>query len=69
MECVHTSKVRIMTNIIIGIIVLLLSTNFIMDTNKPCPVKWYSDLRNHQERMDKCKFRSRNRFVGWELKE
>jgi len=58
-----------MTSIIIGIIVLLLSTNFIMNTYTPCPVKWFSDLRNHEERMDKCVPKSRNRFIGWELKE
>ena len=58
-----------MTSIIIGIIVLLLSTNFIMDTHKPCPVEWFSDLRNHEERMDRCVLKSRNRFMGWELKE
>ena len=58
-----------MTNIIIGIIVLLFSTNFIMDTPTPCPVKWFSDLRNHEERMDRCVPKSRNRFIGWELKE
>ena len=58
-----------MTNILIGIIVLLLSANFVVDTHKPCPVKWFSDFRNHEERMDKCKLRSRNKFIGWELKE
>jgi hypothetical protein len=58
-----------MTNIIIGVIVLLLSANFIFDTYTPCPVKWFSDLRNHEERMDRCVLKSRNRFMGWELKE
>ena len=58
-----------MTSMIIGVIVLLLSTNFIINTYTPCPVKWFSDLRNHQERMDKCVLKSRNRFMGWELKK
>jgi len=58
-----------MTNILIGIISLLLSANFIFDTTKPCPIKWYSDLRNHQERLDKCKLQSRNRFMEWVEKE
>jgi len=58
-----------MTSMIIGVIVLLLSTNFIFDTYEPCPVKWFSDLRNHEERMDRCVLKSRNRFMGWELKK
>ena len=58
-----------MTSMIIGVIVLLLSANFIFDTYEPCPVKWFSDLRNHEERKDRCVLKSRNRFMGWELKE
>jgi len=58
-----------MTNILIGIIVMLWTANFIFDTHKPCPFKWYSDLRNHEKRMDQCTIRNRNRVIRWELKE
>jgi len=57
-----------MTSILITIIVVLLSANFLFDTYEPCPVKWHSDLRNHEARMDKCVLRSRNKHIGWELK-
>ena len=58
-----------MTNILIAVIALLLSANFILDTHTPCPVKWTNDLRNHQERMSKCKLVSRNRYLEWVLKD
>lgn len=58
-----------MTNLLIAVIALLLSANFILDTYKPCPVEWTDDLRNHQERMSKCKLTSRNRYLEWVLKD
>jgi hypothetical protein len=58
-----------MTTILIGIITLLLSINFILDTSKPCMVDWTDDLRNHQERIDKCKLISRNNHMEWIIKE
>ena len=58
-----------MTNILITVIAVLLSANFILDTYAPCPVEWHKDLRNHQERMDTCVLKSRNKHIGWELKE
>jgi len=57
------------TNILIGIIVMLLTANFIFDTYEPCPFKWTKDLRNHEERMNKCKLISRNRYWEWVLKD
>ena len=63
------SETNQMTNILIAVIAVLLSANFIFDSYEPCPVEWHSDLRNHQERMGKCVLRSRNRYMGWELKE
>ena len=57
-----------MTTILITIIAVLLSANFIFDSYEPCPVEWHNDLRNHQERMDKCVLKSRNKYMGWELK-
>lgn len=58
-----------MTNLLMVVMALLLSANFILDTYTPCPVEWTDDLRNHQERMDKCKLMSRNRYTEWVLKE
>jgi hypothetical protein len=58
-----------MTSILLTIIVVLLSANFIFDTYEPCPVKWSKDLRNHEERMDKCILKSRNKYIGWELRD
>ena len=63
------SETNQMTNILIAVIAVLLSANFIFDPYKPCPVEWHDDLRNHQERMDKCVLKSRNRHIGWELKQ
>ena len=48
---------------------LLLSANFILDTDKLCPVEWTDDLRNHQQRLDKCKLVSRNKYMEWVLKD
>ena len=58
-----------MTSILIGIITLLLSANFIFYSSKPCQVKWYSDLRNHEQRLLECKLQSSNRFMEWVEKE
>ena len=58
-----------MTSILIGIMTLLLTVNFILDTDTPCPVEWTDNLRNHQERMDKCKLTSRNKYMEWVLKD
>ena len=58
-----------MTTILIGIMALLLSANFILDTDKLCPVEWTDDLRNHQQRLDKCKLVSRNKYMEWVLKD
>jgi hypothetical protein len=58
-----------MTTILLTVIAVLLSANFIFDTYEPCPVKWSKGLRNHEERMDKCVLKSRNKFIGWELKD
>jgi len=58
-----------MTTILIGIMALLLSANFILDTNTPCPVEWTDNLRNHQQRLDKCKLVSRNKYMEWVLKD
>jgi len=57
------------TNILIGIIALLLTANFIFDTHTPCPLKWTNDLRNHEQRLSKCKLVSRNRYLEWVLKD
>jgi len=65
----ETKRDKSMTTILITVIAVLLTANFIFDSYEPCPVKWHSDLRNHQERIDKCVLRSRNNFMGWELKE
>ena len=58
-----------MTNILIAVIALLLSANFILDTDTPCPVEWTDNLRNHEERLNKCKLVSRNRYLEWVLKD
>ena len=58
-----------MTNILIGIIVMLMTANFIFDTYEPCPVEWTDNLRNHEQRLDKCKLVSRNRYLEWVLKD
>ena len=63
-----TKRDKSMTNILIAVIAVLLSANFIFDSYEPCPLKWHDDLRNHQERMDKCVLKSRNKHTGWELK-
>ena len=68
MEYIHTSTL-VMTNILIAVIALLLSANFILDTDIPCPVEWTDNLRNHQQRMNKCKLVSRNRYLEWVLKD
>ena len=68
MEYIHTSTL-VMTNILIAVIALLLSANFILDTDIPCPVEWTDNLRNHQERMSKCKLVSQNRYLEWVLKD
>ena len=60
-------KARQMTNILIAVIAVL-SYLLTVDSYEPCPVKWHDDLRNHQERMDKCVLKSRNKHIGWELK-
>ena len=57
-----------MNEIIIVVLAVLLYL-IAVDSYEPCPVKWHKDLRNHQERMDKCVLKSRNRHIGWELKE
>ena len=59
----------IMTTIIIAITTIGLTVSLLLDPYKPCPVKWHDDLRNHEERMDKCTLKSRNKHIGWELKE
>ena len=59
----------IMTTIIIAITTIGLTVSILLDPYKPCPVKWYDDLRNHEERMDKCTLKSRNKYIGWELKK
>ena len=72
MEHIHFSSTRSMTTILIGIIALLLSANavlYIVDTDKLCPVEWTDDLRNHQQRLDKCKLVSRNKYMEWVLKD
>ena len=56
-----------MTNIII-IAIGVLSYFMAVDSYEPCPIKMHKDLRNHEERMDKCVLKSRNRHIGWELK-
>ena len=58
-----------MTNILIAVIAVLLSANFILDTDIPCPVEWTDNLRNHEERLNKCKLVSRNRYLEWVLKD
>jgi len=58
-----------MTTILIGIMALLLSANFILDTDKPCPVEWTDNLINHEQRLNKCKLVSRNRYLEWVLKD
>ena len=58
-----------MTSILIAIISVGLTVMLLLDPYKPCPIKWHNDLRNHEERMDKCVLRSRNRHIGWELKD
>ena len=59
----------IMTTIIIAITTIGLTVSILLDPYKPCPVKWHDDLRNHEERMDKCVLKSRNKYIGWELKK
>ena len=56
-------------NEIIIVVLAVLSYLIAVDSYEPCPVEWHNDLRNHQERMDKCVLKSRNRHMGWELKE
>ena len=63
------SETNQMTTILIAIITVGLTVTMLLDPYEPCPVKWYKDLRNHEERMDKCVLRSRNRHMGWELKD
>ena len=58
-----------MTNLLMVVMALLLSANFILDTHTPCPVEWTDNLRNHEERMDKCKLLSRNKYMEWVLKD
>ena len=58
-----TKRDKSMTNILIAVIAVLLSANFILDSYEPCPVKWHKDLRNHQERIDRCVLKSRNRHT------
>jgi hypothetical protein len=69
MEHIHLSSTWTMTTILIGIITLLLSVNFILDTDKPCPVEWSNNLRNHQQRLDLCKLVSQNGYMEWVLKD
>ena len=63
------SETNQMTTIIIAVTTVSLTVMLLLDPYKPCPVEWHDDLRNHQERMDKCVLKSRNRHIGWELKE
>ena len=63
-----TKRDKSMNEIII-VVLAVLSYLIAVDSYEPCPVKWHKDLRNHQERMDKCVLKSRNRHIGWELKE
>ena len=62
------SETKSMTNIII-VAIGILSYLMAVDSYTPCPVEWHNDLRNHEERMDKCVLKSRNKHIGWELKE
>ena len=62
------SETNQMTTILIAIMTVGLTVTLLLDPYKPCPVKWHDDLRNHEERMDKCVLKSRNNFIGWELK-
>ena len=62
-----TKRDKSMTNIII-IAIGVLSYFMAVDSYEPCPIKMHKDLRNHEERMDKCVLKSRNRHIGWELK-
>ena len=62
-----TKRDKSMNEIII-VVLAVLSYLIAVDSYEPCPVKWHSDLRNHEERMDKCVLKSRNNFIGWELK-
>ena len=55
-------------NEIIIVVLAVLSYLIAVDSYEPCPVEWHNDLRNHQERMDKCVLKSRNKHIGWELK-
>ena len=63
------SETNQMTTIIIAVTTVSLTVMLLLDPYKPCPVEWHDDLRNQQERMDKCVLKSRNRHIGWELKE
>ena len=63
-----TKRDKSMTNIII-IAIGVLSYFMAVDSYEPCPIKMHKDLRNHEERMDKCVLKSRNRHIGWELKQ
>jgi len=63
----ETKRDKSMTNIII-IAIGVLSYFMAVDSYEPCPIKMHKDLRNHEERMDKCVLKSRNRYIGWELK-
>lgn len=63
----ETKRDKSMTNIII-IAIGVLSYFMAVDSYEPCPIKMHKDLRNHEERMDKCVLKSRNRHIGWELK-
>ena len=64
----ETKRDKSMTNIII-IAIGVLSYFMAVDSYEPCPIKMHKDLRNHEERMDKCVLKSRNRHIGWELKQ
>ena len=63
-----TKRDKSMNEIII-VVLAVLSYLIAVDSYEPCPVEWHKDLRNHEERMDKCVLRSRNKHIGWELKE
>ena len=56
-------------NEIIIVVIAVLSYLIAVDSYEPCPVKWHKDLRNHQERIDRCVLKSRNRHMSWELKD
>ena len=62
-----TKRDKSMNEIII-VVIAVLSYLLTVDSYEPCPVKWHDDLRNHEQRMDKCVLKSRNKHTGWELK-